>query len=231
MAKYKKEVYTMIEIAERVMEKWPGRYKSIASANAAVRGAARELGIGDINGKGKYKNIAAKGAERILEHLGKNYRKTSTPLEKIAKKDEATEFLKAQLDANLEKIKENEIKLAAQAVNASAPQVQVQAIPSERNAEIFQAKPLEIKPADERQLEADYFEVRRKRFYTDVNYFLKYAQTAGERVAIWTALSKLYGIGGTINWDLQGDAVKFNPSDGKKATESTGLDANSILDI
>ena len=210
MAKYKKEVYTMIEIAERVMEKWPGRYKSIASANAAVRGAARELGIGDINGKGKYKNIAAKGAERILEHLGKNYRKTSTPLEKIAKKDEAMEFLKAQLDANLEKIKENEIKLAVQAVNASAPQVT---------------------PYDERQLEVDYFEVRRKRFYTDVNYFLKYAQTAGERVAIWTALSKLYGIGGTINWDLQGDAVKFNPSDGKKATESTGLDANSILDI
>ena len=81
MAKYKKEVYTMIEIAERVMEKWPGRYKSIASANAAVRGAARELGIGDINGKGKYKNIAAKGAERILEHLGKNYRKTHTARE------------------------------------------------------------------------------------------------------------------------------------------------------
>ena len=209
MAKYKKEVYTMIEIAERVMEKWPGRYKSIASANAAVRGAARELGIGDINGKGKYKNIAAKGAERILEHLGKNYRKTSTPLEKIAKKDEATEFLKGLVE----------------------PQVQVQAIPSERAREIFQAKPLEIKPADERQLEADYFEVRRKRFYTDVNYFLKYAQTAGERIAIWTALSKLYGIGGTINWDLQGDAVKFNPSDGKKATESTGLDAKSILDI
>ena len=220
MAKYKKEVYTMIEIAERVMEKWPGRYKSIASANAAVRGAARELGIGDINGKGKYKNIAAKGAERILEHLGKSYKKTSTPLEKIAKKDEATEFLKAQLDANLEKIKENENKLAVQAVNASAPQVQVQAIPSERNAEIEKAEPVEVAPltATEKKAKNDEFETRRKKFYTDVNYFLKYAQSSNERVAIWGALSKLYGLG----------AQPFMTYEEPK---NSTLDAKRILDI
>lgn len=198
MAKFKKEVYTMIEIAERVMEKWPGRYKSIASANAAVRGAARELGIGDINGKGKYKNIAAKGAERILEHLGKNYRKTSTPLEKIAKKDEATEFLKGLVE----------------------PKAQVDAIPSERNAEIEKAEPVEVAPltATEKKAKNDEFETRRKKFYTDVNYFLKYAQSSNERVAIWGALSKLYGLG----------AQPFMTYEEPK---NSTLDAKSILDI
>ena len=48
--------------------------------------------------------------------------------------------------------------------------------------------------ATEKKAEADEFEARRKNFYTDVNYFLKYAQSKDERVAIWGALSKLYGI-------------------------------------
>lgn len=204
----KKGTYTFNELGAIIMKKYPGKFKDLKSASVQVAHVAQRLKIEDINGKKKYKQITASDADRVLEDMRESYenhpRKHATPLEKLAKKE--TAFIEE-------------------------PKAQVNAIPSERAREIFQAKPLEIKPADERQLEADYFEVRRKRFYTDVNYFLKYAQTAGERVAIWTALSKLYGIGGTINWDLQGDAVKFNPSDGKKATESTGLDAKNILDI
>ena len=172
----KKATYTPAELAEVAMRKFPGHYKDHSNAVGTVNYFIRRLGIGDINSKKKYKQISSTDAERVIEAMSNSYkttpRKRATPIERAVKNAEM-ESLKAQLDANLEKIKENEIKLAVQAVNASAPQVT---------------------PYDERQKEADYFEVRRKRFYTDVNYFLKLATTPSERVAIWEALGKLYGL-------------------------------------
>lgn len=168
MAKtFKKDVVTMLEIASEVMNKCPGHYKNLASANATVRATARALGINDINGKGKHKRIAAVNAEEILKAIVEKCgnRKTATPIEKAAKEAEK-EKLKAQLDANLEKIKENEKKL-----RAGKPQT-----------------------ATEKKAEADAFELRRKHFYTDVNYFIKLATTPAERIAIWEALGKLYGL-------------------------------------
>lgn len=65
----KKDVYTLYEIADILFEKFPGRYKNIQSARACVRGTARALGVGDINGKGRYKLIARVDAVKVIEEI------------------------------------------------------------------------------------------------------------------------------------------------------------------
>ena len=46
----------------------------------------------------------------------------------------------------------------------------------------------------------DFVEIIRKKFYTDYHFFIKYARTPEERVAITNALGNLYGnIGGLSN--------------------------------
>ena len=65
----KKEVYTLYEIADILFDKFPGRYKNIQSARACVRGTARALGVGDINGKGRYKLIARVDAVKVIEEI------------------------------------------------------------------------------------------------------------------------------------------------------------------
>lgn len=71
----KKFVFTLNEIGGHAFKKWPGRWKNQESAYASVKAIAQRLEIGDINGKKKYKLIAAKDAARILEELTKTERK------------------------------------------------------------------------------------------------------------------------------------------------------------
>ena len=76
---YKKGIYTLQEITEELIKRNPGRFKNEASAYSSVKQATKDLAIEDINGKKKYKQIAARDAERILEHLGGKKRRTRAP--------------------------------------------------------------------------------------------------------------------------------------------------------
>ena len=190
----KKGTYTFKELGEIVMKKYPGKFVHLDSASVQCAHVAQRLGIDDINGKKKYKQIAAGDAEKILEDMRQSYenhpRTHSTPLERMAKQDEATEFLKNLVEPQA--ITSEQID-----VNASPEEIAKQTI--KQSLTVIggeEAKALTIKAKDPEEdfKKVDEFEARRKKFYTDVNYFLKYAQSKDERVAIWGALSKLYGI-------------------------------------
>lgn len=74
----KKGIYTFKEITALALKKWPGRWMNDESAYASIKAAAQRLKIGDINGKQKYKQIAAVDVSRILEELERtNTRKAS----------------------------------------------------------------------------------------------------------------------------------------------------------
>lgn len=169
----KKYAYTFKEIAEEVMRKLPGHYKNFDSANATVRTTARELGIKDINGKDHHKIVPAVHAELILKAvIEKATRRPYTP---------STPIESAIREAEKEEV----------AIKAEVPTLTV-----DQKAEVIE-KLKELKPSrilTPEETQRDEFEVRRRRFYTDVNYFLKFAQSPDERTEIWRALSALYGI-------------------------------------
>ena len=71
---YRKGIYTLTEISSEAIKKYPGRWVSSESAYASVKNISRQLGIGDINGKKKYKQIAAVDVVRIFELLEKTNR-------------------------------------------------------------------------------------------------------------------------------------------------------------
>lgn len=76
----KKGVFTLSEISAEAMKKYPGRWVNPESAYASVKTISRQLSIGDINGKKKYKQIAAVDVARIFELLEKtNKRKKKAP--------------------------------------------------------------------------------------------------------------------------------------------------------
>ena len=78
MRESKKGVFTFKEITEQVVKKYPGRWASFESAYASVKATAQALGIGDINGKRKFKQIAAVDVSNILAYLERtNTRKAS----------------------------------------------------------------------------------------------------------------------------------------------------------
>ena len=173
----KKYAYTFKEIAEEVMRKLPGHYKNFDSANATVRTTARELNINDINGKGHHKIVPAVHAEIILKAvIEKATRRPYTP---------STPIESAIREAEKEDVAVQSIKIDPAMKHAA-----------QRTAELItQTGPFEKNiTATEKKAIADDFELRRKRFYTDVNYFLKFAQSPDERTEIWGALSALYGI-------------------------------------
>ena len=168
MPKLKKEIYKFTEVGAMLFDMFPGHYLNLKSAIATVNTCARELGIGDINGKKSYRNMTAKDAERVLASCGESLRQyQATPIERAIR--DADEVLQIS-EAPAEPVK----------------------TPTETAVDKLTAV--------EKKAEADAFELRRKNFYTDVNYFIKYAQSPQERLAIWEAISKLYGIsikGGT----------------------------------
>ncbi len=187
----KKYAYTFKEIAEEVMRKLPGHYKNFDSANATVRTTARELGIKDINGKGHHKIVPAVHAELILkaviEKATRRPYTPSTPIESYIRETEKKEPAIVSEPPTLPTKKE-EI-----AIKAEVPTLTV-----DQKAEVIEKlkdlKPSDLRPMTPEEIQRDEFEIRRRRFYTDVNYFLKFAQTPDERTEIWGALSALYGI-------------------------------------
>ena len=207
----KKFAYTFKEIAEEVMRKLPGHYKNFDSANATVRTTARELNINDINGKGHHKIVPAVHAEIILkaviEKATRRPYTPSTPIESYIREAEKKEVAIPEGETPTLPTKKEDIAVQSIKIDPAMKYA------AERTAELItQTGPFEKKlTATEKKAIADEFELKRKRFYTDANYFLKMAQTPGERVAIWSALAKLYGIGGSINWDLSDSSVTMNP--------------------
>ena len=185
----KKYAYTFKEIAEEVMRKLPGHYKNFDSANATVRTTARELGIKDINGKGHHKIVPAVHAELILkaviEKATRRPYTPSTPIESYIREAEKKEPAIVSEPPTLPTKKE-EIAIKAEVPTLTVDQT------AEAIEKLKELKPTRFLTPEETQ--RDEFEVRRRRFYTDVNYFLKFAQSPDERTEIWGALSALYGI-------------------------------------
>lgn len=219
----KKGTYTFNELGAIVMKKYPGKFKDLKSASVQVAHVAQRLKIEDINGKRKYKQITASDADRILEDMRESYEKHprthSTPLERMAKQDEATEFLKNLVEPQA--VTSEQIGL----VGLSDPIHDSMALSRKEIEKEENALKAEIAKALEKDppkivipSKVDEFETRRKKFYTDVNYFLKYAQSSNERVAIWGALSKLYGL-------------SSNTPKTYEEPKPSALDAASILDI
>lgn len=169
MPKFKKEIYKFTEVGAMLYDMFPGHYLNLKSAIATVNTNARALGIKDINGKKKHRHMTAKDAERVLTACEYCLRQnTATPIEKaIRDADEAAQPSEAPVETVIE-----------------APKDYVEAVKAV----------IDKKTATEKKAEADAFEVLRKKFYTDVNYFIKFAQSAEERLAIWNALANLYGI-------------------------------------
>lgn len=216
----KKYTYTFKEIAEEVMRKLPGHYKNFDSANATVRTTARELGIKDINGKGHHKIVPAVHAELILKTvLDKATRRPytpSTPIESAIREAEKEDV--AVQSIKIEPAMKHAAQRTAELITKTGPFEKGEEFTKEELAQKCQKLEKELTAVEKKAI-ADDFELKRKRFYTDANYFLRMAQTPGERVAIWSALAKLYGIGGSINWDLSDSSVTMNPQ--KIPTETT----------
>lgn len=66
---YSKATYTIGEIAKIVYDKCPGRYKNEKIAGREVCRIMKEMGIDDINGKKRFKQIAANDAVKIIRHM------------------------------------------------------------------------------------------------------------------------------------------------------------------
>ena len=170
MPKLKKEIYKFTEVGAMLFDMFPGHYLNLKSAIATVNTCARELGIGDINGKKSYRNMTAKDAERVLASCGESLRQyQATPIERAIASATAPEApaepVKAPITYTAEEVNKPLTETAIAKMTATA-----------------------------KKAEADAFELRRKNFYTDVNYFIKYAQSPEERLAIWDAIAKLYGL-------------------------------------
>lgn len=182
--KLKKDLYTFIEVGAMLFDSYPGHYSNLKSAIATVNTCARELGIGDVNGKKSYRKMTARDAERVLASCADAMRQfTATPLERALRDadDDA--------DAVIEKAVED-LRATADKMSVKAPITYTAEEVSKPLTETAIAK----MTVTEKKAEADAFEVRRKKFYTDVNYFIKFAQSPEERLAIWDAIAKLYGI-------------------------------------
>ena len=125
----KKGIYTLYEISTEAMKKYPGRWVNQDSAYASVKNISRQLAIGDINGKKKYKQIAAVDVARIFEILEKtNKRKKKGPKQ--------ADFF-SLLEINPEPVTATKDDMAAFYTPKITAPAQISA-PDEKAAELFQ---------------------------------------------------------------------------------------------
>ena len=159
---FKKDIYSTRELAEIIIEDYPGRYANLHSAINAINGAMRELGITDVNGtKKKRRKVTRVNAETIYGFVEITYRRKSTPIEKAVR---ATEKAPESI-VNKPEITDEDLERHAH------EQIEKKNIP-------------EPKPSK--------FEARVERFFKVSNYFLKFAQSPEERTAIWYAVAALF---------------------------------------
>ena len=81
---YTKGIYTFAEIGEIIHKKCPGRYKDATVASRMATRKAKELGIGDINGKKKFMLIPKNDAERIVSAVVNGRTKRKRTAEQIS---------------------------------------------------------------------------------------------------------------------------------------------------
>lgn len=194
MSKLKKEIYPFTEVGAMLFEKYPGHYLNIKSAIATVNTHARELGIGDINGKKSYRKMTAKDAERVLASVATS----------LSPRDAATPIERAIRDANgaIKKTTTQDIINKAK-ITARDMKKYVEMKYGEKKTKEPEPTPTETvvdKMTETKRSEVDDFELIRKKFYTDFKYFTKYAETPEERLAILNALANLYGLGKSIRF-------------------------------
>ena len=183
------KVYTTREISEVIMEDFPNRYQDIASC---MRGLTRyENAVNAVPANKQMRNKVFTGldAEAIYNNAAERHVRNSftkrkaeplTPIEAIAKK--AT--------------KEEKKAEAAQAIvmdEADAMKTFVKD-PEPKESELVKAycKGFDT-GAETVKADPDDFEAKRKKFYTDVHYFMKLCSTPEERTAMLYALAALYG--------------------------------------
>ena len=190
MSKIKKEIYPFTEVGAMLFEKYPGHYLNLKSAIATVNTHARELGIGDINGKKSYRNMTAKDAERVLASVATSLspRDAATPIERAIRAAEAPEPAP----------KEPEPTPTETVIDTMTAPKSITITTDENGKGKIELTEnmtgLVIGPDGGVRPICDEFASHRKQFYTDARYFLKDAQTPEERVAIWDALASLYGL-------------------------------------
>lgn len=200
-----KATYTLTELGEIVMRKFPGHYKDIKNAASTVSYFANRLEIKDINGKKKFKHIAAADAEKIIATMRESYEthpKTwTTPIEREIRKADKVDVAITENEPPTLPVLEVKAEKVTPEMRAELKEAMSKMPGTVSESEIYEIKPDTIpstpvirKTAEEKKAEADEFARKRKHFYTDVNYFMRLAQTPAERVAIWEALSNLYGI-------------------------------------
>ena len=149
--------------------------------------------------------IAQKEIDRVKANQGKKAQPKKipqpkkapaiTPLEEMAEKT-AKEMEKAEaVNAIIEK--PTEIKLENDLISRSALKARIRYAPNKNNEtweELFDAVMYEIDNAPACiAVNADEFEAKRKKFYTDFHYFVKACSTPEERIALLNALAALYG--------------------------------------
>lgn len=198
----KKGTFTFKELGEIIMRKYPGKFKDLASASVQCAHVAQRLGIEDINGKKKYKQITASDAERVLEDMRNSYdnhpRKQATPIEKAVR--DAEKFAEPQAVTSEQVDVQEKAEINVEHINNVVRKhteafLKSKALKAERSAAINDAIEQEEKiklTAVEKKALADEFEEIRKHFYTDARYWLNMAQSPAERIEIWKAIAALY---------------------------------------
>lgn len=170
------KVYTTREIAEVIVEDFPNRYQDISSCMRGLTRYEKAVNAVPANKQMRNKVFTGLDAEAIYNNAAERHVKNSftkrkaeplTPIEAIAKKATKEEQKAEAVNAITEEPKESEL-------------VKAYCKGFDTGAETVKADP-------------DEFEAKRKKFYTDVHYFMKLCSTPEERTAMLYALAALYG--------------------------------------
>ena len=190
----RKAIYTLTELGEIALKKFPGHYKDVKNASATISYFANRLGVQDINGKKKFKQISATDADRIFEKMRQSYEEhpkaNPTPIEQEIRKAEREDVVVIEDKRTIEEQIKDTIE------NTRPMTIKEQVEESLKNAD--------VRLIPDTEIARENFEATRKRFYTDARYWLNMAQSPAERIEIWHALSALYG---TITPKVKTDPV------------------------
>lgn len=170
MTKFNKNMlYSTRDICTEIITDFPGRYRDLESCMRNLPKYIKAVGANPANGQKNFRKYTGLDAEAIYNNAAKRYIKDS--FKKTSKHAEALTPIEVV------------IKDAVKEEKKAEPENKWY-----RNAEPVEKAP-ETKAAD-----PDEFEAKRKKFYTDYHYFLKFAQTPEERSATVYALANLYGM-------------------------------------
>ena len=171
----KNTLYLTTAIADVVMADYPGRYKSKGSCLTNISKSIERLGLVSANKQKKYRAYAGKDAQAIYEDLARIAR--ATPIEKAVKDAEKTTPTETVVETMTAP---KSLKITTDENGKGAIEL------------IENMTGLVIGPDGGVRPIYDAFASHRKQFYTDFKYFIKFAQSPEERLAIIEALTALY---------------------------------------